>query len=394
MFDLEVWPKVSNQEKKIVQKILDSNNLNYWTGNECKHFEKEFSNFMGLKYSLCVSNGSVGLDIAIKALELPIGSEVIVTPRSYIASVTCVLNNNLKPVFADVDFNSQNISINTIKKIFSKKVKAIVLVHLAGMPCDMGPILKFAKKNKIRIIEDCSQSHGAKYKNKHTGTFGDISVWSFCNDKILNTLGEGGMVGTNSLKIYKKIYSIRDCGKNYSKITQKKPLPTKFNWIHDYVGGSNYRMTEVQAGIGRYQLKQLNYWVKLRNRNSNLLRNSLKSYKSIYMPPIEKDFYHSYYRLYVYLNKKFLNKSFSRKKIIELLNKNKIYCNTGSCPEIYREVIFKKKNFIKKRLPVARKLSLITIAFLVHPTITFKNFKDKCKKIKEIIKQATIKIDT
>jgi dTDP-4-amino-4,6-dideoxygalactose transaminase len=385
----DIWPYVSKQEHKIVSDVLKSNKLNYWTGLQCKSFEKEFSSFFGKKYGVSVCNASVALDVSLRSLNLPQGSEIIVTPRSYVSSASCVLNNNLKPIFADIDINSQNLSPKSIEKKINKKTKAIILVHLSGYPCEMDKIVKIAKKNKILIIEDCSQSHGAKYRNKFTGSFGDIAIWSFCNDKIMNTLGEGGMICVNNEKIYKKIWSLKDCGKNLDKIMNKTSNKFDFKWVHDSQG-TNLRMTEVQAAVGRYQLRQLNNSIKIRQRNASIIYRALKNSKIAIIPKIPTYISHSFYRCYVLLDKKKINNKWSKTKMIKYLNSSGIECNSGSCPEIYREGVFRKFNGRIKARNNARSINQSTISFKVHPTISLKNMKIKSKKINEIFSKAEI----
>lgn len=387
--DKSSWPIVSKNEIKIINQVLSSNNLNYWTGKNCTRFEKNFSKLFNIKYSISLANGSVGLDIALKALNLKKNSEVIVTPRSYISSVTSVVNQNLKPVFADIDPNSQNIEANTIEKKITKKTKALVVVHLAGMPANMRNIIKIARKNKLKIIEDCSQAHGAMIDNKFVGSFGDISVWSFCNDKILNTLGEGGVVATRKFKYYKKMWSLKDCGKNYLKLRNRKKK-TRFRWVHD-TEGTNLRMTEVQAAVGSYQLTQLKKWVKMRNLNAKKILNTVHKFKSIKVQKIPKNFYHSYYRLYINLNFDYIKKNFNRDKIIYFLNKKGIFCDVGSCPEIYKEkYIISKKFGLKKSLKFANLIGNSCISFKVHPNIYIKDLNSKMQILKNFLEKITI----
>ena len=387
--DKSSWPIVSKNEIKIINQVLSSNNLNYWTGKNCTRFEKNFSKLFNIKYSISLANGSVGLDIALKALNLKKNSEVIVTPRSYISSVTSVVNQNLKPVFADIDPNSQNIEANTIEKKITKKTKALVVVHLAGMPANIRNIIKIARKNKLKIIEDCSQAHGAMIDNKFVGSFGDISVWSFCNDKILNTLGEGGVVATRKFKYYKKMWSLKDCGKNYLKLRNRKKK-TRFRWVHD-TEGTNLRMTEVQAAVGSYQLTQLKKWVKMRNLNAKKILNTVHKFKSIKVQKIPKNFYHSYYRLYINLNFDYIKKNFNRDKVIYFLNKKGIFCDVGSCPEIYKEkYIISKKFGLKKSLKFANLIGNSCISFKVHPNIYIKDLNSKMQILKNFLEKITI----
>jgi dTDP-4-amino-4,6-dideoxygalactose transaminase len=366
---------------KKVSQTLKSGKVNYWTGNEGILFEKEFSNYVGNNYSIAVSNGSVALELALKALNLKKNDKIIVTPRSFIISASCVQNLNLKPVFADIDVNG-NLSIEGIKKSYSKKVKAIILVHLNGLPCDLDPIIKFAKKFKLKIVEDCSQAHGALYKNKPIGSLGDVAIWSFCQDKIISTGGEGGMISTNNKKIWEKCWSMKDHGKNYYSVFYKKHK-IGFKWLHDSYG-SNYRMTEIQAVLGRYQLKNLNSQIKTRNTIARKVINSLKLFWTKHKLIQEINFKcsgcklinlknncsncrHSFYRLNFFIN-------INRKKKLELLthlkNKN-VNCNEGPCPEIYNEKVFKKMKIIpSKKLINAILLGNKSIVYQINPFIS------------------------
>jgi dTDP-4-amino-4,6-dideoxygalactose transaminase len=379
-----------------VTKILKKNKTNYWTGSECKNFEKEFSNYHNIKYSVAVSNGSVALEIALKVLNLKKKDAVIVTPRSFIISASCVLNLGLKPIFADIDDNG-NLSIKGIKKAYNKSVKAIIVVHLNGLSCDMTPILKFTKKNKIFLIEDCSQAHGAIYKDKKVGSFGNISIWSFCQDKIISTGGEGGMISTNNKKLWLKCWSLKDHGKNYKSVFFKKHK-TEFKWLHDDLG-SNYRMTEMQAAIGRGQLKSLNKQIKKRNLIASLYLNGLQDYYQKYNILKKPDFkcetcpikerkkscnkcIHAFYRLNLFINKNNIKQS----NLLKKFKKNKINCGVGSCPEIYREKIFKKFKFYpKKRLSNAKLLGKMSIMFPINPNRDLRKIKLEINSIKKIL---------
>jgi dTDP-4-amino-4,6-dideoxygalactose transaminase len=378
-----------------VVKILKKNQTNYWTGEECKNFEKEFSNYHNIKYSVAVSNGSVALEIVLKALKLKPTAAVIVAPRSFIISASCVLNMGLKPIFADVDLNG-NVNIEGIKKAYKPGVKAIIVVHLNGLSCDLDPIVKFAKEKKLYLIEDCSQAHGAIYKGKKVGTFGDIATWSFCQDKIISTGGEGGMISTNNKKLWEKCWSYKDHGKNYNSVFYKKHK-TGFRWLHDNLG-SNYRMTEIQAAIGRIQLKSLDNQLKIRNGIANIYLNELNDYYQKYHLLQKPDFkcqtcpfkqnekkcnkcLHAFYRLNLFINKNKIKQI----ELIEQLNKNKINCSVGSCPEIYREKIFKKFKFYpKQRLSNAKLLGETSLMFPIDPARSMAKVKTEINSIKKI----------
>ena len=379
-----------------VSKTLRSGRVNYWTGKEGILFEKEFSNYVGNKYSIAVSNGSVALEIALKALKLNKKDHIIVSPRSFVISASCVINCGFNPIFADVD-NNGNLSIEGIKKVYTKKVKAIVLVHLNGMPCDLDPIIKFAKKNKIKIIEDCSQAHGALYKNRSVGSFGDISTWSFCQDKIISTGGEGGMISTNNKTLWEKCWSLKDHGKNYLSVFHKKHK-LGFRWLHDN-HGSNYRMTEIQAVIGRYQLKRLNTQIKKRNLFAKKILNSLKLFWNKYNLISEPNFrcsscvlknfkkecnncIHAFYRLNLFIN---LNKK-EKLDLLKDFEKIKINCSEGPCPEIYKEKLFKKlKIYPSKKLINAVKLGEKSFVYHINPFSSSKKLKNDIKNLKRIL---------
>jgi len=382
---------------KKVQKVLESEKVNYWTGKEGISFEKQFSKYVGNKYSVAVSNGSVALELALRALDLKKGDKVIVTPRSFIISASCVLNLGLEVVFADVNDNG-NLSIEGITKVYQKKVKAIIVVHLNGLVCDLDPIIKFTKKNKIFLIEDCSQAHGARYKNRSAGSFGDVSTWSFCQDKIISTGGEGGMISTNNKNIWQKCWSYKDHGKNYQKTFYKK-YKTGFRWLHDQLG-SNYRLTEIQATLGQEQLKNLDKQIKKRNQIANLYIKQLKFFwtnhdllkKPIFTCstcPLKNKINkkcdrckHAFYRLNLFINPKKIKQI----QLIHDLNVKNISCGVGSCPEIYREKIFKKlKAYPKKRLINAKLLGESSIMFPIDPSKSLLILKKEISHIKKML---------
>ena len=269
------WPFFSFEEIQSITKILKSKKINSLVSRDgqCAKFEKEFSKYIGNKYSVAMSNGSVALELALKTVGIKKKDQVIVTSRSFVASASCVLNIGAIPVFADINYETQNIDPNSIVKLINKKTKAIVCVHLAGLPCDIFKINTIAKNN-LKLIEDCSQAHGAQIKNRNVGTFGDISTWSFCTDKIISTGGEGGIVSTNKYFYFKKLWSLKDHGKNYDKFFSKSKID-KFTYMHDFEG-SNYRMTEMQASLGRIQLKKLNKNLSRRRANAKIMNDCLK----------------------------------------------------------------------------------------------------------------------
>ena len=246
------WPNFSKKLISKVDSILCSGKINYTNGPYGKKFEKAFSKFVGNNYSIAICNGTVALEVAIRSLNLPKKSEILVPARSFFSSASCIVNTGHIPIFVDINVSTQNISLNDIKKKITNKTKAIICVHLAGLPCDMENIIKFSKQKNIKIIEDCSQAHGASINNKQVGSFGDVSTWSFCNDKIISTLGEGGMISTDKKKLYEYCKRYINHGTNL----QKKKNSEKFIYNKDYFG-TNLRITEIQSYAGLAQLKSL-----------------------------------------------------------------------------------------------------------------------------------------
>ncbi len=377
------WPKFEVDEINLVNKIITSGKVNYWTGNYGKIFEEKFSKFANTKFALSISNGTHALEIALKSLNIKKGDHVIVSSKSFVASASSVLSVDATPIFSDIDLNSQNITLNNIKDCLTKKTKAIILVHLAGMSCEMNEIIKFCNKKNIKIIEDCSQAHGARYYNKSVGSYGDIGTWSFCNDKIISTGGEGGMITTNSEKIYKFCRSYRDHGKNFYKKTNDN---NSFKWMHDNYG-SNYRITEIQSAIGVRQLSKVKKWNNIRNQNSNYLRDIFKKYPELFRcQKVPRHIKHAWYKCYFFLTDKLLQKGIDNLTLINLFKKHKVICFQGACPEIYLEKCFvSKKLGPKKRLINAKKLSNSSIMFQVDPTYNKRKMQNICIKIDKAI---------
>ncbi len=391
------WPCFSDEEAEIAKNIILSNKVNYWTGDECRKFEKEFASFSNVKYAIAVANGTVALDLAFRALGIKKGDEVIVTSRTFLASVSSIVNSGAKPIFVDICKNSQNITPKNIELAITKKTKAILCVHLAGWPCDMDEIKKIAKKNKIYIVEDCAQAHGAKYKGKSVGSFGDVGCWSFCQDKIMTTGGEGGMVTTNSKILWDKMWSYKDHGKSYKAIYDKKHLPG-FKWVHESFG-TNWRMTEIQGAIGRFQLKKIASWTKIRNKYQNMIWSSASMIPGIRVPQFRcnscicnksKSCVHAAYKCYLFIERDVLKKGWDRERIISELSKLGVPCFSGSCSEVYLEKAFQKNNLRpKKRLNVAKELGDTSLMFLVHPTLKDSEINLTCKALAEVMHKAT-----
>ena len=381
------WPSYDTNIQKKIIKILKSGKTNYLIGKEGILFEKNFSKFYKIKYSNVVANASLGLELSLLSLKLDKGDEVIVTPRSYHSSVSCVIRVGLKPVFADIDRNSMNICPESIRKNISRNTKAIICVHLYGMPCNMNKIKKLSKEFNLKIIEDCSQAHGSKIGNKRVGSFSDISVFSFCQDKIISTGGEGGLIATNNKKLNDRIWSLKEIGKNKEKFFKINSLSNDFPYVHDTIG-TNARITEIQSCIGNHQLKHLKSYIRVRNENAKIFFNKLKNCEHLIIPNHNSQITHSYYRYTVII----INEKLSRSILMKNLKKKGIACTVGGCPTIYNEKYFVEKFKVnKKNYPNAEYLKNRTLSFLVDQTINKKDIKKVCNilldQINKILKK-------
>jgi dTDP-4-amino-4,6-dideoxygalactose transaminase len=373
------WPCFTKEEGDSVRRILLSNNVNYWTGQECRKFEKEFAKFSESRYAVALANGTVALDAALISLGISDEDEVIVTSRTYIASVTSIVNVGATPIFVDVDRSTQNITPDTIRTVITKKTKAIVCVHLAGWPCDMDEIMSIAIEYNLYVIEDCAQAHGAKYKDRSIGSIGHIGCWSFCQDKIITTGGEGGMVTTNDESLWRIIWEYKDHGKSYEAVYDREN-PEGFRWLHESFG-TNWRMTEMQAAIGRIQLKRMPDWHSQRLNNANRIWDAARRCQLLRVPDIPKHIDHAAYKCYVFVR----GTEELRDKMMKEINSKGVPCYSGSCSEVYLERAFDNTGLRpKERLPVAKELGETSLMFLVHPTLTNEEIQKTCDVLTEV----------
>lgn len=384
------WPKYTEEEAEAVKKILLSNKVNYWTGNETRTFEKEFAAWAEVDYAIALANGTVALEAALKAIGLEAGDEVIVTSRTFIASVSSIVLAGGKPVFADVDEDSQNITPETILAVLTARTKAILCVHLAGWPCDMDPIMDLAREHNLYVIEDCAQAHGAKYKGKPVGSLGHLAAWSFCQDKIMTTGGEGGMVTTNDQRLWSFIWSYKDHGKSWEAISRAgSQSPFSFKWVHEGFG-TNARMSEIQAILGRLQLQKMNSWHQQRLENAMQIWAAAARLPGLRVGKLPKEIEHAAYKCYVFVVEKQLAIGWDRDRIMESINKQGVPCFYGSCSEVYLEQALVETNFRpKERLAVARRLGETSLMFLVHPTLTCLEIEKSCQVLEDVLLRRT-----
>jgi dTDP-4-amino-4,6-dideoxygalactose transaminase len=381
------WPSFTEEEADAVRNVVLSNKVNYWTGQECREFEKEFAKWAGTEYAVALANGTVALDLALVALGIGPGDEVIVTPRTFLASVSSIVNAGATPVFAEVDRDTQNITAQTIAAVLSPRTRGIICVHLAGWPCDMDPIMELAALHDIKVIEDCAQAHGATYKGRSVGSIGHIGAWSFCQDKIMTTGGEGGMVTTNDRALWLKMWSFKDHGKSWEAIYEREHQPG-FRWLHESFG-TNWRMLEVQGVIGRIQLRRMAGWRASRINHAEQIWSQARQLKGLRVPAVSDDCAHAAYKCYVFVEPEQLKADWSRDRILSEISALGVPCFSGSCSEVYLEKAFDDTGWRPDvRLPVAQELGETSLMFMVHPTLTEAEIAKTCDAIRSVMQQA------
>ncbi|WP_337073841.1 DegT/DnrJ/EryC1/StrS aminotransferase family protein [Aeromonas veronii] len=382
------WPAFTQEEADAVSQVILSNKVNYWTGNECREFEKEFAEWVDSDYAIALANGTLALDVALKALGVGAGDDVIVTPRTFLASASAIVTAGANPVFADVDLNSQNITAESIAKVLTKNTKAVIVVHLAGMPADMDPIMALAAEHGFYVIEDCAQAHGAKYKGRSVGSIGHVGAWSFCQDKIMTTGGEGGMVTTSDKALWQTMWSYKDHGKSYDSVYHKQHAPG-FRWVHDSFG-TNWRMMEMQAVLGRIQLKRMADWTARRIANAAQLDAVAANYPLLRLVDVPTNVIHAEYKHYFFVNDGYLAEGWSRDRIIDEIVARGVPCYQGSCSEVYLEKAFDNTPWRPlQRLPNAKLLGETSLMMLVHPTLNADEMLRSCQALAAVLSLAS-----
>lgn len=383
------WPVYDDEQISQVEAVLRSGKVNAWTGSYVSDFENEYARYLGRKHVIALANGTLALDLALFAIDIGLGDEVIVTPRSFVASASCVAMAGGTPVFADVDIESQNITARTIEAQVTSRTKAIILVHLAGWPCDMAPIVELARQRDLWLIEDCAQAHGATYSGRPVGSFGDMAAFSFCQDKIITTGGEGGLLALDDGILWKKAWSRKDHGKSFDAVFNGEH-PPGFRWLHESFG-TNWRMTSIQAALGSVQLKRLDEWNLQRSRNAEILLSGFRGIKALRTPTPSENSHHAWYRFYSFVRPDLLKTGWNRDRILERLLSKGVQCFSGSCSEIYLEKAFTDAGFgPPQRLPVALSLGETSLSFLVDPSEDLETLKFTVREVSSVMNEASV----
>ena len=384
---LPQWPQFTADEIEAASAVLASGKVSYWTGDEGRNFEREFATFVGTKYAIALANGTVALELALYAMGIGAGDEVIVPSRTFIASASCAVMRGAVPVFADVDPVSGNLNAETVALLVTSRTKAIIAVHLAGWPCDMDPLMELARTHGINVIEDCAQAHGATYKGRPVGSMGEIGAFSFCQDKILSTGGEGGLITTDDERVWNMAWSFKDHGKSFDAVYNREH-PPGFRWLHESFG-TNWRLTEMQSAIGRVLLRKLPERIQLRRRNAAILDQEFSHIHALRVATPARDFGHSYYKYHVYVRPESLRPGWNRDRMMSAINAEGVPCSSGSCGEVYLEKAFPPAMRPAKRFPNAAQLSETSLMFLVHPTLSVDQVRRNAAAVRKVAQVAT-----
>lgn len=344
----------TNEELKAVEEVLKSGMLAQ--GKVVGEFEDLFSDYIAVKNAIAVSNGTIALDIALKALGIKQGDEVITTPFTFIATANSILYQNAKPIFADVDEKTFNINPDDVLEKITDKTKAILGVHLFGHPFDVKAIHEICEDYNLILIEDCAQAHGTEYEGRKAGSFGVVSCFSFYATKNMTT-GEGGMITTNIGEIAKACRLLRNHGES------RKYLHT--------ILGYNYRMTNIQAAIGIIQLRKLDEYNEKRIKNAEYLNKHLKA-RGLITPYMENKVKHVYHQYVVKIEDDF---PMSRNVFMEYLQDKGVGCAIHYPLPIYKQPLYQQLGYRDQKCPIASELANKVLSLPVHPALTKENLK-------------------
>jgi len=381
----ERWPFYDEDEIAAVGAVLRSGAVNQWTGPDVLAFEEACSGRFGGGRAIALANGSVALELALRAFGIGPGDEVIVSPRSFVASASCVRLVGATPVFADVDTDSGNITAATIAPLLSERTRAVIPVHLAGWPADIPAIMEIVRGRDIKVIEDCAQAHGAEIAGESVGSFGDAAAFSFCQDKIISTAGEGGLLTIKPEAAWAWAWAFKDHGKDFAKSTAPGDLGT-FRWVHDNIG-TNWRLPGPQAAVGLIQLRKLDQWRSTRTRNAEIWAKSLREVDGLRVPlPPSKSLRHAFYKLYFYIERGTDEEAAAlRREIHKRCAATGLRVFSGSCSEIYLEQAF--SDLPLPQCPTARSLGARSLMVEVHPTLRPELLERRAARLAELARQ-------
>lgn len=386
------WPSPGDREVEAVTRVLRSGGLNYWTGAEGAAFEAEYADSVGRAHGIAVANGTLALELALRAFGIGPGDEVVVPSRTFIATASAVVAVGATPVCADIDRDSCALTAESVSAVLTSRTRAVIPVHFGGWPADMDPIVALASEHDLVVIEDCAQAHGARYHGRPVGSLGShAAAFSFCQDKIV-PVGDGGMLLLDDEEAYRRAWSYRDHGKSYRKIHDPDFMSgsTAFKWVVDSFG-SNWRLDEMSAALGREGLSQLPEWHERRTRNALRLAAGLADIQSLRVPLPAEGIEHGFYRLYTYIVPERLSSGWDRDRIAHAIVAEGVTAQYGGCAEIYREEAFVAAGLgPERRLATASEIHETSLAFLVHPTLGDVEMDDTVAAVAKVMQAASV----
>lgn len=380
----EHWPVFAQDEIEAVVRVLRSGKVNQWTGSDVFAFQDACTERFGGGHGIALANGSLALELALRAFGIGPGDEVIVTPRTFVASAFCVLLVGATPVFADVDPDSGNVTPATVERVLTERTRAIIPVHLAGWPADIPGIMAVAEPHGIKVIEDCAQAHGAAIGSRSVGSFGHAAAFSFCQDKIISTAGEGGFLSFQDRAAWEWAWSFKDHGKSFEKMRAPAANPGVFRWVHDSVG-TNWRLTGPQAALGLVQLSKLSGWTAARTRNAGIWTRALEGIRGLRLPSPPAGVTHAFYKHYFYIDAPEGEAERLRSEILHRGAQAGLRVFSGSCSEVYREAAF--AGLPQPDCPTAREMSGNSLMVEVHPTLEPQRLERRADRLAAIIKE-------
>lgn len=382
------WPLFDDDQVQAVADVLRSGRVNYWTGEHGRAFEAEYARAAGRKHGIALANGTVAIELALHAFGIGDGAEVVTTSRTFIASASAVVMRRGVPIIADVDRDSQNVTVDTLEACITERTRALIVVHLAGWPCDMPAIMALARTHDLIVIEDCAQANGASIAGRPVGSFGHAAAFSFCQDKIITTGGEGGLLLLDDDEAWERAWSYKDHGKSFAAVFERQH-PPGYRWLHESFG-TNWRMTEVQAVLGRLQLATLDQSVDARRRHAARLIDGFRDLPGLRVPLPSDRVRHAYYKLYAFVQPERLRSDWSRDRVMTAITDAGVPCQSGSCSEIYRELAFVRSGLgPANRHPIAAELGDTALMFYVHPTLSSAALERTVHVVEETMRSAT-----
>ncbi len=386
------FPIYGEEEISAAERVLRSGKFSRLSGVEAHSFEQEYAAWFGVKHAIGANNGTSAIHMALAALEIGPGDEVIHTSHCFIGTATPTAHNGATPVFADIDPRTFNIDPKSIEAKITPRTKAIVPVHINGCPADMDEIMDIARRHNLYVIEDAAQAHGALYKGKKVGTIGDVGCFSFWEDKLMTTAGEGGIIITDNDEIAKRAIMFQ----NHGEAAADSSYYVGERLYHHEILGWNYRMNELQGAVGREQLKKLDASIEGRRRNAHMLTELFNEVEGI-LPPYEPEYVkHVFYKYIIRLDRKVLD--IDAKDFVAALQAEGIPCSRRYPTPLHKQPVFEKKRGLGKGqfpftdevsygsgLPNCEELPHDLVRLLMNPNMAEEEVTDTVKAVKKVV---------